>query len=190
MVIRRRRRRWPWVMLMFTVLSLCCCCGVPAYFGKPMWQQYPASANIPDAIDDLTLRDDQASKKAADELKRELRGDNWLAEETFAAIYTDPRDKRVTVFGATGFRWSPEGNLDDEFTRLRSEYNIRDDAPIDTGVRGYHQRCGTGRNGDTSVVVCAWADHGSLGVIVFTRLSRQDSADRIDDIRDAIIIRG
>ncbi|GFJ85254.1 hypothetical protein [Phytohabitans houttuyneae] len=102
--VRRRRRKWPWVFLLMT---LACCCGCPAYFGKPMWEQYPASVSLPAEISDLSLRDDAASQRVATELQADLRGTHMLAEETFAGVYADGAGKRVTLFGTTGFRFSP-----------------------------------------------------------------------------------
>lgn len=181
----RRRRKWPWVLL----LTLVCCCGVPAYVGGPMAQQYPASAALPATVHDLSLRDDSASKSTAERLEREMQDTYW-PEATFAGIYSASNGKRVVIFGATGFRLSPDKDVDAEIGRLRDDYDLRDIQPIDTGVRGEHQRCGTGQwNGD-SVVVCTWADHGSIASGVFDRLSVDDSARLLGEMRSSIVSRG
>ncbi|WP_460847215.1 hypothetical protein [Phytohabitans suffuscus] len=185
--VRRRRRRWPWV---FLLLSLACCCGCPAYFGKPMWEQYPASASLPAEVSDLTLREDAASRRVATQLQADLRGTHMLAEDTFAGVYADGGGKRVTLFGTTGFRFSPESDLEKEITRLTERYGLRQVESIDTGTRGEYLRCGVGKDGQATVAVCGWADHGSLATGVFTRRSVGDSAALLERLRGTVVSRG
>lgn len=181
----RRRRKWPWVLL----LTLVACCGCPAYFGGPMLQQYPASAALPEQVADLRLRDDAASEGMSRRLEREMQVAYW-PEDTFAGVYSAANGKRVVIFGATGFRLTPDEDVDAEIGRLRDHYELHAVRPIDTGTRGEHQRCGTGRAGGDSVVVCTWADHGSIASGVFDHLSVDDSARLLDEMRASIIRRG
>jgi hypothetical protein len=177
-------------MLVLTLLTLACCCGAPTYFAKPMWEQYPASATLPAELMDLHKREDQTSVQVATQLKQQVVTDNLLLGDGFAGVYSDPNGKLVTIFGTTGFRWNPQQDLDTEMARLTSKYALNGITSIETGVRGEYQRCGVGQAGRTDVVVCAWADHGSLGTAVFTRLSVQDSADLLARLRTEIISRG
>lgn len=173
-----------------SLLTALCCCGVPGYFAKPMWEQYPANAALPAQLADLDLRQDPASIRAAALLEQDMRTAHWLAEGTFAGVYTDPNGKRVTVFGVTGFRLSPADDLAAEMTRLTEKYELTGVRTIDTGIRGEYRRCGTGHDGRIDVVVCAWADHGSLGNGVFTRLSVDDSNSLLTELRGGILTRG
>ncbi|SDZ26667.1 hypothetical protein SAMN05444365_108149 [Micromonospora pattaloongensis] len=186
----RRRRRWPRLMAMMTLLTAACCCGIPGYLGKPMWDQYPATAAVQARVADLALRDDATSQQTVRRLERETRTAHLLAEQTFAAVYGDAARKRVTVFGTTGFRFSPDSDLETEMARLTESYGLSGVTPVDTGVRGLHEQCGVGTDAGTSVVVCAWADHGSLGVALFTRRSVEDSAALLDELRRALVTRG
>ncbi|MFD0822202.1 hypothetical protein ACFQ0D_28665 [Micromonospora zhanjiangensis] len=172
------------------MLTLACCCGCPAWFGKPMWEQYPASASLPTEVADLSLRDDSRSRQAAEALKLDLRTEYVFAESTFAGVYSDPNNKRVTVFGVTGFRFTPDKDLAAEMTRLTGVYHLTDQQTIDTGVRGEFLSCGTGRADGTAVVVCGWADHGSLATALFDRRSVADSAQLVADLREHIVSRG
>jgi hypothetical protein len=185
--VRRKRRKWPWVFLLMT---LACCCGCPAYFGKPMWEQYPASASLPAEVSDLNLREDATSQRVATQLKADLRGAHMLAEDTFAGVYSDGDGKRVTLFGTTGFRFSPESDLESEFNRLTERYGLREVAAVDTGTRGEYLRCGVGRDGQATVAVCGWADHGSLATGIFTRRSVDDSAALLQRMRGSVVSRG
>nr|WP_233600216.1 hypothetical protein [Micromonospora sp. M71_S20] len=179
----RKRRRWPWVML----LMLACCCGCPAYYGVPMASQYPAEASLPAEVADLRLRDDNTSKATAKQLEADVRKAHWLAEDTFAGVYATPAGKRVTIFGGTGFRFTPESDAEDEITRLTGQYSLGEAQVVDTGVRGRHQRCAVGRADGQDVVVCTSVDHGSIATAVFTRLSLDDSATLLGTLREQMV---
>jgi hypothetical protein len=61
---------------------------------------------------------------------------------------------------------------------------------FDLGETGAHERCGAGRVDDISVVVCAWADHGSLATVLLTRRSIDDSAELVGQLRNAVLTPG
>ncbi|MER7460169.1 hypothetical protein [Micromonospora sp. NPDC126480] len=179
----RRRRKWPWVLL----LTLACCCGCPAYWATPMLSQVPATAALPAEVKDLQLRDDSRSTQTAEELKAEMRNAHLLASDTFAGVYATRAGKRVTVFGGTGFWFSPESEADAEIARLREKYDLGEPKVFDTGVRGRYDRCAVGRDGGADVVVCTSVDHGSIATAVFTRLSIEDSASLLGTLREQIV---
>ncbi|WFF00981.1 hypothetical protein [Micromonospora sp. WMMD964] len=180
---RRRRRRWPWLLL----LTLACCCGCPAYYGFPISAQYPARAALPEQVEDLTLRQDNRSAETAKQLENEVRNEHLLAEDTFAGVYSTSSGKRVTVFGGTGFRLTPEADAEAEISRLADRYALDTPETVDTGVRGRHERCAVGRADGGDVVVCTSVDHGSIATAVFTRLSVTDSATLLNTLRSQIV---
>ncbi|WP_408631003.1 hypothetical protein [Micromonospora inositola] len=180
----RRRRRWPWLLL----LSLVCCCGVPLWWAQPLSTQYPASAALPDQVAGLRLREDERSQATAERLKTEVRQAHLLAEDTFAGVYATDDGKRVTIFGGTGFRLSPESDAKAEIARLQEQYALDPAVPVETGVRGRYERCAVGRVDGDAVVVCTSVDHGSLTTGVFTRLSVDDSGNLLDKLRRQIVI--
>ena len=185
----RRKRRWPRNLFLFTLLSAACCCGVPAYFAWPAAQQYPVSAVLPESVADLDLRDDGASKRAVERLTEQL-GDSGLAQgDVFAGVYADGKGKRVTVFGTTGLRLTPQADVEAELAYLSAEYNIKDVTAYDLGESGVHERCGVGRSGGNAVVVCAWADHGSLATVLLTRRSVSESAELTGVLRSTVLTR-
>ncbi|MGN9775243.1 hypothetical protein ACTMS0_05635 [Micromonospora sp. H33] len=181
----RKRRKWPWVLL----FTLACCCGCPAYWAMPMLNQVPASAALPAEVADLRLRQDDRSAEAAKELEAEVRNAHWLASDTFAGVYTTRSGKRVTVFGGTGFWFSPQSEADAEIARLTDQYSLGEPQIIDTGIRGRHDRCAVGRSDGADVVVCTSVDHGSIATAVFTRLSVADSAALLGTLREQIVTR-
>ncbi|WBB79640.1 hypothetical protein O7606_26460 [Micromonospora sp. WMMD882] len=176
-------------MLMVTLLSIACCCGCPAYFGKPMWEQYPATASLPAQVADLSLRTDARSENTIRELRTDVQNAHLLADDTFAGVYATRQGKTATVFGTTGFHLTPESDAEDELTRLTSKYDLGEQQVVETDVRGEHQRCAVGRSDGVDVVVCTWADHGSLASGVFTRLSLADSATLLGTLRKHIVSR-
>lgn len=171
------------------LLTVACCCGIPAYLGGPMWRQYPATAALPAQVADLRLREDPASERTAQRLEREMLASYW-AKDTFAGVYLTGNGKRVTIFGATGFRLSPDKDVDAEIARLTPDYDITGVRRIKTGTRGEYRSCGTGRANGTDIVVCTWADHGSIATGLFTLLSVEDSAELLSELRTSIVTRG
>ncbi|AVT33272.1 hypothetical protein C6361_31820 [Plantactinospora sp. BC1] len=179
-------------MFTLTLLSIACCCGIPAYYAKPVWDQYPASPKdpLPSEVLDLRLLDNASGRQTAEQLKQEVQGRNWFnGGEAFAGVYRASNGKRVVIFGSTGFRLSPESAVQEEVTRLQDEYGVASVESVPTGVRGEYRSCGTGRADGDEVVVCTWADHGSLATALFTRLSIADSSELLTTLRENIIER-
>ncbi|GIM98109.1 hypothetical protein [Paractinoplanes toevensis] len=186
----RRKRRWGRRLALLTVLGVLCCCGLPfAYFQFPAARQYPVTAKLPNAVSDLELRDDNASKRAADRLAEQLRA-NATDGTPFAGVYGDSRGKRVTVFGVTGWRFTPKSDVQAQLDNLTDQLHLSQVQSFDLGETGAHESCGTGRVDGTSVVVCAWADHGSLATVLLTRRSIADSAELVSSLRSAVLTPG
>lgn len=186
---RRRRRRWPRNLALFTLLSALCCCGVPIYYAWPAAHQFPVSAALPASFADLSLRDDNAAQRATERLAEQLRTTTSLGDDVFAGIYVDDNGKRVTLFGITGLRLTPKADVEAEVQHLTSTYAVRDVQTFDLGESGAHERCGVGDASGTAVVVCAWADHGSLATVLLTRRSIEDSARLTGMLRNAVLTR-
>jgi hypothetical protein len=122
-------------------------------------------------------------------LKQQLRDANTRVDRVFAGVYADPNGKRVTIFGTTSLRLTPKADVEAELRRLAGEFGLRDIEPYDLGETGVHERCGLGVRDGSSVVVCAWADHGSLGTVVADRRSMRDSAELTGILRSAVLTR-
>lgn len=180
-----RRRRWP-LLLLLTVL---CCCGCPAYFGKPLWDQYPANAVLPVQVADLQQRDDAVTKRLTEQLRQDLENEHPLAEDVFAAVYANRSGERVTIFGVTGIRLTPEQDVAEEMERLTQTYQLSQIEVAEPDSRGQYRRCGIGKSKQTNVVVCTWADHGSMATGVFTGLSVDESNALLSEFRNVIITR-
>ncbi|HET8659576.1 MAG TPA: hypothetical protein VFM55_11320, partial [Micromonosporaceae bacterium] len=136
----RRGRKWPWVLLFLTALTTLCCCGCVAWV-KPLADQRATVAIPPERVAGLVRVQDTATTFA---LEADVRMHHWLAEDVFAVVYADPArgERRVTLFGATQFRWSPEQDLIRELDRLSQKLSLTDLAEADPGRLGGHMRCG------------------------------------------------
>jgi hypothetical protein len=172
------------------VFGLACCCGLPAaYLHWVPAGQFPVTAVLPQTVGDMSLRGDSASRRAVARLEQQLRDTNARGK-VFAGVYGDGNGKRVTIFGTTGLRITPEADVQAELRRLADQFDLRDIEPYDLGETGVHERCGIGTVDGSSVVVCAWADHGSLATVVANRRSVRDSAELTGVFRTAVLRHG
>ena len=190
-VAPRGRRRWGRRIAVFTLFSVACCCGPPiAYLAWPPARQFPVRAVLPAGIADLSRRDDDASRLAVARLTQQMHAAHSGADQVFAGVYGDGYGKRVTVFGATGFRLTPGLDVRSELNHLATPYTIRNQRSFDLGESGAYERCGVGTASGAPVVVCAWADHGSVAAAVLTRRSITDSARLTGILRNAVLQSG
>ncbi|HYN96442.1 MAG TPA: hypothetical protein VES42_21585, partial [Pilimelia sp.] len=165
------------------------CCGLPAYVVVPIFQQYPATVAVPAEVAGYQLRDDPDSTRVARELADTAGADDMFADDTFAAMYSGGPGHTVLVYGMTGLRFTPRDDLDATFSRLAPRYAVKTSEQVDAGPAGGHQRCGVGAGDGDDLVLCAWADHGSLGVATFSAGSVQRSAEVLAELRGQLLHR-
>jgi hypothetical protein len=162
--------------------------GVPIVLHRyPELRQYPVTADLPQSFSDLSLLDDRASDRAATKLAEQLRDAGASSDAVFAGIYGDGDGKRVTIFGVTGWRFAPGSDVRNELDQVADDYDLDDVEMFNPGQFGVHESCGVGRDDGSAVVVCAWADHGSLATVILTRRSISDSADLVSRLRTAVL---
>ncbi|MEU4695024.1 hypothetical protein [Actinoplanes sp. NPDC023714] len=182
--VRRALRR----LTILTMVAVVLCCGAPlAYTQIPAARQFPVDAILPDSFSDLVLRETESAKRAVERLAEQLQ-EAGSGGNAFAGVYSDGNGKRVTVYGATGFRLTPGSDVSAQMDRLAGSMELTDVSDYDTGVPGVHERCGTGRLDDTAVVACSWADHGSLATVLLTRRSLDESAALVAQLRDEVLV--
>jgi hypothetical protein len=186
--VRRRRRRWPWVVLVVGLLTVGCCCGCPALVAKPFLDEYPVNVSLPAQAAGLVRVDDEASRRLTADLKRRVRSEYLLADDVFAGVYTRPEKggEDVTLLGAARLILDPDKDLKSALGKL-SRVSVTGARALDAGPLGGTLRCGQAVNGGG--VVCGWADHGSIGVAVFTGRSTEESAQLLRGLRAAVVTR-
>jgi hypothetical protein len=165
-----------------------CCAGVWRSVG-PYVQQWPASIATDRAVAGLVTTEDKARSTRAKSMLHKI--DAWYDQDSFTALYADAADRRrlVTVFGVTRFIWSPGPDLDQAFDAVSGGIKLTGPHQVDVGPPGGEARCGAGQTEGRALVACGWADHGSLGIVLFTNRSEADSAALMQTIRTKLIIR-
>ena len=185
-----RKRRWPWVLGIFGLLSMICC-GLCAFATIPVWEQYPSQiAPMPPEVAGLQ-RDNNGAVRlialaAADRIRLE-----WNIDNAFADNYIDPKsDKRnIITFGATLLVWNPGGDLDNAIKGAGQ--SISDVQTFPAGKMGGYLKCANGKDDKGHpVVVCAWIDHGSMGMsLCYGQRPMPECARFLRELREEIIVR-
>jgi len=186
----QRKRRWPWLLGIFALLMVLCCglCGVIV---SPLFGQYPSTvAATPADVGGLERDDNWVVQLLAAEANFHLQASPYV-DGSFVNRFKDPKstDRGVIAFGGTGLIWDPEKALAD--TVKGAGQNLWDVVSFPPGKMGGLLKCGDGKDDKgQAVVMCAWIDHGSMGIGVFYgKRSKQDSARFMRDLREAVIIR-
>ncbi len=161
--------------------------GAPyAYDQWPVLGQFPVTAGLPDRIGDLRLRADEASQKAVDRLADQLTSAGSEGQ-AFAGVYTDSNGKRVTLYGVTGWRFTPQSDVNGQLARISGDVKLGDVQDYDLAEFGAFESCGAGRVNGTSTVICTWADHGSMATVLLTRRSVSESAELVSRLRGEVL---
>ncbi|MGK5739117.1 hypothetical protein [Micromonospora sp. URMC 103] len=97
------------------------------------------------------------------EMKKTARGETG----TVGAFYGDPAKRDLVVaIAISGLMADPKKELDEAMTGLGAEIGVTATTPVEPGPLGGEARCGEGKAEDAPLAVCAWADAGSVGVIM------------------------
>ena len=173
-----------------TMALLCAgCCGGGFLWSKQIYDQYPATAATSAAVAGLTAIEDATAEQVVDQLRGTIDTEQ-IDEARFSVVYRDTSRRRVTVFGTTRFVGDPKKALAASVAQLTTQLQLTDVHKVDAGPLGGQEQCGTGRLDGRAVTMCAWADHGSMGVGLFPGRSIEASSPMLQDIRGAIIQRG
>jgi hypothetical protein len=167
------------------------CCGLCGVIVSPLFGEYPSSvAATPSEVDGLKRDDNAIVQLIAAEANFRLRASEYV-DGSFVNKFDDPKnkDRSVIAFGGTGLIWDPEGTLN--ATIKGAGQNLWNVESFPPGKLGGLLRCGDGKDDKgQQVVMCAWIDHGSMGIGVFYgKRSKQDSARFMRALREAVIIR-
>ncbi|SCL50310.1 hypothetical protein GA0070606_1614 [Micromonospora citrea] len=126
-------------------------------------------------------------KKLADDMVRDLKSSVPQATGVVGAFYgsADERDM-VMVVAASTFVLNPERELDDSVKGISKELAVKRLTTIAPGPNGGLAKCGDGESAGVPLGVCAWADHGSVGIIVMFFSSSAAAAAEFVAIRGQI----
>ncbi|MDI1459347.1 hypothetical protein QEZ54_00045 [Catellatospora sp. KI3] len=121
-------------------------------------------------------------KSLAETMKSGLSSAVPGASNVVAGFYGDPvKQDLVMLFAAAAKMGNPEKELDDAFKGMgTSGLNATGIAEINPGPLGGSAKCGTATTSGVKLAVCAWADNGSLGMLVWYFKS-------VDDIKSEFV---
>jgi hypothetical protein len=168
------------------------CCGAGAVFGAPIFNQFPAKVTAPDDLAGLTKQQNAEVDQLGDQLGRELKR-NAKVDDAVAGLYASPGDssRLVLVVGASGFLLRPGKEVDNAFAGMSgSGLPVSTVTRYDAGALGGTVKCGSGTVSGLNLSVCAWGDHGSIGMGIFYGRAVTESADMFLKIREAMVDRG
>ncbi|GAA1811235.1 hypothetical protein GCM10009682_35920 [Luedemannella flava] len=192
----RRSRKGLWITLsvVLTIVIAAVVAGavflLPAITGALAEQN--ATLRTPDALVGFTKSTDPTRQATAEALKKQLAAEVTSETSSVAAFYEDPADpqKIVMVYGLTGKISSPAKELDDAFGGGSADgLVITDLRKVDAGPMSGEAKCGKGSSEGIDLVMCAWADHGSLGVTIFFNRDIDSSAALFKQIRNEVLVR-
>ncbi|MEU5904763.1 hypothetical protein [Micromonospora sp. NPDC047527] len=130
---------------------------------------------------------DPTLKKASEGMVEELRSSMRVEAPVAGAFYGSPDERNmVMVIAASTFVLNPAKELDDAVRGLAKGMAVTGMTTIAPGPQGGVAKCGDGKSADVPLGVCAWADHGSVGIIVMFFSSAAASAAEFVTIRGEI----
>lgn len=190
------RRRRGWLVVLGVLGALLLVCGVISWVaGRPFLEQYPATLTAPETLVGHQRSTNQALREAANQAVTELRREIDL-QDAVAEFYQDPNDetKIVWLVGGTKFILDPKSELNDAFRGASGGMSVSAPTDIDPGPLGGFARCSDGQvqvSGENAlkIAICAWADHGSLAIIMFINRTLDEGAELLRQIRAVILTR-
>jgi hypothetical protein len=182
------------VLAIFVVL-----CGIGGYLAaRPILREYPSSLTAPDQVAGLSKIQDPDLQRVLDDTTRDFNA-SVKVDSTVAAFYSTGNDRQhmVMVFGGARLILSPGTDLTSALKGFSEGMGspLTDLHPVAAGALGGVTRCGSGTltpSNDVKVpiVLCAWADHGSVGFLTFYNRAMDDSVKLFGVFRQAILHRG
>ena len=166
-----------------------------ATFGTAGWriaQQRDATLETPARVAGLTLDNSERARETADYLETGFAADIRL-DESIGAVYADPGapDRSVLLFGGTTLIWQPERDLDRLFELVSDDQStVTNLTEVPAGTLGGVMKCGGTSAPEGELVVCGWADHGSVALAMFPDRTVNESAELLREIREGIQTRG
>jgi hypothetical protein len=158
----------------------------------PFAKERNASLSAPKKLAGLTKSTNKDLQKTADDLTDQMKGSVPGSRDTIAAFYEDPNDqtKLVMVAGVTSDLADPDAELDGTFRGLGTGgLPVDNIKKTDAGPLGGVAKCGTSTAAGTPVAVCAWADHGSVGMTFFYNRKVSESTALFLKIRSGVLKR-
>lgn len=188
-----RKRHTGLKITLAVLVVLLVACGIGGFLVvRPVLAEYPATLSAPDTLAGMRKLTDPQFQQLSNELTSELKT-TVHGTSAIGAFYAPNGDKphSVMVAGATTLILNPGTQLKAAFTGLASsDLKVANVAAADAGDMGGQARCGSASADEVAMGVCAWADHGSVGMVVAYNRSAADTAQLMRTIRPLVLHRG
>lgn len=146
-----------------------------------------APATLPGGLEKQTS---DSMQKIADEMERDLRADVGDVKQVAAGIYSDGDEtKLVVLVAATSTVVFPDdevGNAFSGFNATGAGGGLGGQTSYPAGDLGGTVKCASGTEDDLPMTLCAWADHGSVGIAIFIGRELKESSDLFLQIRTEV----
>lgn len=145
-----------------------------------------APATLPGGLNKETSDEMQ---KIVDEMERDLRNDVGDVDQVAAGIYSDgDAQKLVVLVAATSTVLFPDDEIEEAFNGFNATAGGGVGGQVDypAGDLGGTVKCASGTEDDLPMTLCAWADHGSVGIAIFIGRDLKESSDLFLQIRPLV----
>ncbi|MGC9668724.1 hypothetical protein ACNTMW_19475 [Planosporangium sp. 12N6] len=163
----------------------------------PIIREYPSSVDDPAEVAGLTRLHDPELQQIVDQMTEEVKS-SVKADSTVAGFYAPAGDRQqlVMLVAGTKLALAPAKELDAALRGVSkgSGTPLSDVRAVPAGPLGGTTRCGSvtlaAAGTAVPVAVCAWADHGSLGLVFFFNRTIEDAEGRFRAVREGVLHRG
>ncbi len=155
---------------------------------QPVLREYPATLTRPDTVAGMNRLTDADHWQRAEHVRTALSAAVPLDDVTvgFYAADTDPSGT-VLVAAGTHLMLTTGGPLDAALGSLAGDgLRVGGTVRVNPGFLGGTTECGQARDG---AIVCAWADHGSLGIVAAYDRDLDATAALMREVRAEILHR-
>ena len=159
--------------------------------GPLSWRWYHdgnEEVGTPKQVAGLVLDNSQGARDTIDYLRTAMETGVSLDNST-GGVYEDrtAQSKSVLFIGGTGVLVSPSQALTKTFALISDDnggvVGVHD---VAAGPLGGVMRCGSTQTDGGAMAVCAWADHGSIGLGMFPNRPVDQSAELLRTMRGSI----
>jgi hypothetical protein len=139
-------------------------------FAKPILDEYPAKVTAGPSIAGFDQSTNAELVSLSQQMNTEFKAGSEL-DSTAVGVYHKSGDEEqqvIMVVAGSALLLRPETELQSAFTSMSSGgLTVTSTHKVDAGGLGGYAQCGTSITGGVKLAVCGWADHGSLGMIMF-----------------------
>ena len=185
----RKKRTGLKIFGVFCVVVLAAC-GVAGYvFGKPIMAEYPATVAAGESIAGFTKASTPELKSISDQMASDFKQDAKF-DSSATGIYHkegEAEQKIIMVLAGSKLILAPETELKAGFTKMGTGgLAVTGTKKVDAGELGGYAQCGTSVTGGVKLAVCAWADHGSVAILLFFDRGVSEAAKLLVAFRNEI----